>query len=191
MNNKAIDLLNSAIRWLKKMWYRLINIFKTIIGKCLIKAKQDNIQGELSDSAVSPELSMKITPVRAGHLVQASRKTKPIRRRGREKVYRLKGYTTIAKVNRRRQSERQQRFLRRLMIGIIVLLLVVLVYNLYNPFTNLGEWYRIIGVKDIKDITSSQSRPSTTQQTTLPGTTVEGGQTEASSQSSTVKTTQP
>lgn len=76
-----------------------------------------------------------------------------IRRVGKERVFRLKGYTTIAKVNRKRQAERQQRLLRRLLIIVITFLLVILLFNLYNPIRDLSEWYRVIGVKDLTDMT--------------------------------------
>jgi hypothetical protein len=116
----------------------------------------------------------------------AKKRVKPIRRHGREKVYRLKGYTTVAKVNRRRQSERQQRFLRRLMIIIIVVLIFVLLFNLYNPFKDLHEWYRIIGVHDLSDITEKTTVKPTPSPTTST-TTAAGSST--TSQSATRSTT--
>jgi hypothetical protein len=76
---------------------------------------------------------------------------KAIRRVGQERVYRLKGYTTVAKINRKRQSERQQRFLRRLLLILFAVLLAILLLNVYNPIQNLSEWYRIIGVKHLGD----------------------------------------
>lgn len=79
---------------------------------------------------------------------------KPIRRTGRQRVYRLKGYTTVAKVNRKYKSEMQQSLLRKALIFIAVLLLIILLYNLYNPFngTDITEWYRIIGISDWSDL---------------------------------------
>jgi len=90
-------------------------------------------------------------------------KTKPIRRRSRHKVYRLKGYTTVAKVNRKRQAERQQRLLRRALLFIIVIFAVILMYNYINPFKNIAEFYRFIGISSISDIiTGTTTGPSTT-----------------------------
>lgn len=77
---------------------------------------------------------------------------KAIRRVGQERVYRLKGYTTVAKINRKRQSERQQRFLRRVLLILFGLLLAILLLNIYNPIQDLSEWYRIIGVKRLGDV---------------------------------------
>lgn len=74
-----------------------------------------------------------------------------IKRVGQARVYRLKGYTTVAKINRKRQSERQQRFLRRILLILFAFLAAILLINLYNPVRDLSEWYRIIGVKHLSD----------------------------------------
>lgn len=74
-----------------------------------------------------------------------------IKRVGKERVYRLKGYTTVAKINRKRQSERQQRFLRRILLFMFGILLMILLANVYNPIKDFSEWYRIIGVKHLTD----------------------------------------
>jgi hypothetical protein len=74
-----------------------------------------------------------------------------IKRVGKERVYRLKGYTTVAKINRKRQSERQQRFLRRVLLILFAFLLVILLANVYNPIKDFTEWYRIIGIKHLGD----------------------------------------
>ena len=79
---------------------------------------------------------------------------KAIRRVGKERVYRLKGYTTVAKINRKRQSERQQRFLRRVLLILFALLLAILLMNVYNPIQDLSEWYRIIGINHLSDAIS-------------------------------------
>ena len=111
-------------------------------------------------------------------------KSKPIRRRGRQKVYRLKGYTTVAKVNRKRQSERQQRLLRRALLFVVFILAIVLLYNLYNPFKNIAEWYRFIGISSLNELITGKTNSTlsttagteTTISVTLPDetTTVEG-----------------
>ena len=74
-----------------------------------------------------------------------------IKRVGQERVYRLKGYTTVAKINRKRQSERQQRFLRRVLLVLFGFLLAILLANVYNPIKDFSEWYRIIGVRHLTD----------------------------------------
>lgn len=83
-----------------------------------------------------------------------------IKRVGKERVYRLKGYTTVAKINRKRQSERQQRFLRRILFILFAFLLVILLANVYNPIRDFTEWYRIIGIKHLTDAISGVTTAS-------------------------------
>jgi hypothetical protein len=187
----ATEIKDSAIRWLKKTWCRFLKSLEILRQKPLIRPTPVELQEEeLAPGLAQPEFALQQPAVRPGHPMPITHKVKPIRRHGREKVYRLKGYTTIAKVNRRRQSERQQRFLRRLMIGIIVILIIILLFNLYNPFTDLREWYRIIGVKDVSDLTSNLTTSKTTA-TSAQGTTAEVATTTISGQPTTVKTTKP
>lgn len=93
------------------------------------------------------------------HTVQAYRKRRAndrsIRRNSRERVYRLKGYTTVAKVNRKYASERRQRLLRRILTAIIIILSLILLIQLYNPIKDLSEWYRIIGIDNLSSLTST------------------------------------
>ncbi len=93
-----------------------------------------------------------------------------IRRNSRERVYRLKGYTTVAKVQRKRQSEKKQRMLRRVLIGIIALLTVIILFQIYNPFKDMTEWTRILGIDTLKELTQS-STGSTSFQTAITGST--------------------
>lgn len=85
------------------------------------------------------------------------RKFKPIRRRSRQRVYRLLGYTTVSKINSRRKSEKRQRLLRQLLLILIIVLVIILLFHLYNPIRDLTEWYRIIGIKDLKELAGTQS----------------------------------
>lgn len=73
-------------------------------------------------------------------------KIKPIRRNSKERVYRLKGYTTVDKINRKRNSEIKQRFLRRVLVIIVSVLIVIILFNIYNPFRDLSEMFRILGL---------------------------------------------
>jgi len=88
-----------------------------------------------------------------------------IRRNSRERVYRLKGYTTVEKVNRKRQSEKRQRLLRRILISIIALMTLILLFQLYNPFKDLTEWYRILGVDSFSELIETQPSSGATNTT--------------------------
>ncbi|NLV47283.1 MAG: hypothetical protein GXY22_01340 [Clostridiaceae bacterium] len=80
------------------------------------------------------------------------KKTRPIRRKSRQRVYRLQGYTTVSKINSRRKSETRQRFLRELLLILMIVVVVVILFYIYNPFKDLTEWYRIIGIDDLQDL---------------------------------------
>lgn len=130
-----------------------------ILGQTAERQAAGNI-AELDDEPVDTERTPETArPVKA--------KTKPIRRRSRQKVYRLKGYTTVAKINHKRQSERQQRFLRQLLVLLISILLLFLLFQLYNPIKDLSEWYRIIGIRDISDLTRESTTESATGSSTV------------------------
>lgn len=97
-----------------------------------------------------------IQPSKANtRFLSQKRKTKKIpriRRRSRQRVYRLQGYTTVSKINSRRKSERRQRLLRQLLLVLMIALFLILLFHLYNPIRDLTEWYRIIGIKDIAEL---------------------------------------
>lgn len=61
------------------------------------------------------------------------------------KIYRLKGYTTVDKINRRFQQERNQRTLRQILTFLMVVILMIILFALYNPITNLDEIKKISG----------------------------------------------
>jgi ferric-dicitrate binding protein FerR (iron transport regulator) len=97
-----------------------------------------------------------IQPSKANtRFLSQKRKTKKIpriRRRSRQRVYRLQGYTTVSKINSRRKSERRQRLLRQLLLILMIILFLILLFYLYNPIRDLAEWYRIIGIRDIAEL---------------------------------------
>jgi len=61
------------------------------------------------------------------------------------RIYRLKGYTTVDKINRKFQQERNQRTLRNILTFLMIIILLVIVIAIYNPFTNIDEWKKISG----------------------------------------------
>lgn len=117
-----------------------------------------------------------------------------IRRNSRERVYRLKGYTTVEKINRKRQSEKRQRLLRRALISIIALLTLILLFQLYNPFKDLTEWYRILGVDSFSELIETQSstgasNPTSSFQTVITSPTTSGARTSPAASVQTSATT--
>jgi hypothetical protein len=151
-------ILGSIQSVLKNLWH----IIKINWLKLFTRLQQKPSVTEIESESVDGETL--VQPLRTSSKISTYKlsKAKPIRRRGRQRVYRLKGYTTMAKINRKRQSERQQRLLRHILIVIVVMLVVILMFNLYNPIRNLAEWYRIIGVDKIADLTKIQTTIQTT-----------------------------
>lgn len=68
-----------------------------------------------------------------------------VRRHGRQKVYRLKGYTTIARVNRKRRREQLSYHRNQLIIWGIVILVIVLFFLWLNPIPKIQEFFKVIG----------------------------------------------
>lgn len=91
--------------------------------------------GSVSSTRINGEISLR----------DDSRKVSKIRRRSREKVYRLRGYTTVDKIRRKRQSQSRQRILRRLILALLAILSIYLLFQLYNPVRDWDEWSRILG----------------------------------------------
>lgn len=141
--NQTFDRI---IAWIKAFYADIVQRFSDLTVK---KGSSQNTSPEETDDQ----------PVRPAARSTSSKvmKSKPIRRHGRQKVYRLKGYTTVAKVNRKRQAERQQRLLRRALLFVIVIVAIILMYNYINPFKNIAEWYRFIGVSSLSEIISGKT----------------------------------
>lgn len=64
----------------------------------------------------------------------------------RPRVYRLKGYTTVRKVNRKIRAKRAQKRLRNFILFILAVLAAAYLMIRYQPFRDLREFFRIIGI---------------------------------------------
>lgn len=68
-----------------------------------------------------------------------------LKRQGPHKLYRLKGYTTVAELEKQwKNRRRNQRFVR-LLITLIIVIVLVLLYYWINPVPKIREFIRIIG----------------------------------------------
>ena len=77
------------------------------------------------------------------------------------KIYRLKGYTTIDKVNRMYQQQKIQRTLRNLLTSIMIIIALIILFALYNPFKDTAEWKKITGMKNfLGETETTESIPS-------------------------------
>lgn len=100
-------------------------------------------------------------------------KIKPIKRNSKERVYRLKGYTTVDKINRKRNSEIKQRFLRRILVIIVSILIVIILFNIYNPFKDLSEMFRILGLDEQNTTSEITDTTTTTLETITSDSTID------------------
>jgi hypothetical protein len=66
-------------------------------------------------------------------------------RKSGHRVFRLKGYTTVGKINRKFAQERQQRTLRNILTTLMVILLLIILFVIYNPFKDMSEFRKISG----------------------------------------------
>lgn len=62
------------------------------------------------------------------------------------KVYRLRGYTTISRVNKKIQAEQNQRLLRNVLVAAIFAMILAILLIIFNPFRDLREILRMIGL---------------------------------------------
>ena len=117
------------------------------------QTKRLDIKAALNDDNLSEDQTL--TPQQKSSLPAIAEKRRrrvpPIRRKSRQRVYRLVGYTTVAKVNRKHQAEMQQQFLRKFLIYVAVILMIVILFRVYNPFRDLTELYRILGISDLSE----------------------------------------
>ena len=93
---------------------------------------------------------------------QASRSSASDDARSGHRIYRLKGYTTIDKINRKFMQERRQRTLRNLLTFLMVLIFLVILFVIYNPFTDMNELKKITGENSYYN---SQHKTETTEET--------------------------
>lgn len=62
------------------------------------------------------------------------------------RVYRVKGYTTQAKIQRKFNQEKQQRFLRNLLMVILFIVVVVILFVIYNPVKDIIDVRKMLGM---------------------------------------------
>jgi hypothetical protein len=65
---------------------------------------------------------------------------------GRPRIYRLKGYTTLRKVNRKLHAGRAQRSLWKVLIFALVVLAAAYFLLRLDPFRDMSEIFRMIGI---------------------------------------------
>lgn len=80
------------------------------------------------------------------------------------RVYRLKGFTTVARITRKFHQENRQRKLRNLLTVLVIIIFVVVMLIIYNPIKDIPEWRKILGVDSLYgDQTYTTTTPSSSE----------------------------
>ncbi len=74
------------------------------------------------------------------------------KRRTKNKVYVLVGYTTKEHVDRKYAAIKVQHLIRRVLMVCILIVLLVIMYNWLNPLGNTTELKQIVGINKIDDL---------------------------------------
>ncbi|MHB8963603.1 MAG: hypothetical protein ACYC5K_10680 [Saccharofermentanales bacterium] len=82
--------------------------------------------------------------------IQSAFKTRPKtkNRRGfnKPRVYRLRGYTTTSKVDKKVRAEQNQRLIRNFLVAAVFVLIIAILLIIYNPLKDIKELFRMIGI---------------------------------------------
>lgn len=62
------------------------------------------------------------------------------------RVYKLRGYTTTSRVDKKVRAEQNQRLLRNFLVAAVFVLLIAILLIIYNPLKDLREFFRMIGI---------------------------------------------
>ncbi|MDD2213927.1 MAG: hypothetical protein PHR21_05220 [Oscillospiraceae bacterium] len=71
-----------------------------------------------------------------------------LRRQGPNKIYRLKGYTTVTRVNRKRRRERLKRHTHNLISFAVIILALILLFIWLNPLPRLQDLLHALGFSE-------------------------------------------
>jgi len=96
------------------------------------------------------------------------------RRKTKSKVYVLVGYTTKEHIDRRFAAVKVQQMIRKVLLGLILLVLIIILNNWLNPLGNTDELKQIVGIDKIDDLAQEDpfGEPGATNQIQIITTTV-------------------
>ncbi len=64
----------------------------------------------------------------------------------RPKIYKLRGYTTVSRVNRKISGEQTRRLLRNFLVAAVFVLIIAILLIVFNPLKDIKELFRMIGI---------------------------------------------
>ncbi len=109
-----------------------------------------------SKSAAALQRGMRSLFVRPAHVRKQKKKRDRIRQTDRERVYKLRGYTTVESVIAKRKAQRRFRIAQRLTITLMCVGLLGYVVFRNNPFTDFEEWMRMVGIHKAQNLAFHQ-----------------------------------
>lgn len=62
------------------------------------------------------------------------------------RVYKLRGYTTTSRVDKKVRAEQNQRLLRNFLVAAVFVLVIAILLIIFNPLKDLKEFFRMIGL---------------------------------------------
>lgn len=77
---------------------------------------------------------------KSGHLTLADQRKLGAR------IYRLKSYTTVGKINRKFTQDKQQRLLRNVLAFVLLIVVLVILIVVYNPIQDVVDFRKMLGL---------------------------------------------
>ncbi len=68
-----------------------------------------------------------------------------LNRQGKAKIYRLKGYTSVARVNRKQRRDREHHRVVTVRIVLTLIAILLIAILIWNPFSTLREFFHALG----------------------------------------------
>lgn len=62
------------------------------------------------------------------------------------RIFKLKSYTTVGKINRKFAQEKQQRLLRNIFSFVLLAIILIVLFVIYNPFTDINDFRKMFGI---------------------------------------------
>lgn len=82
------------------------------------------------------------------------------------RIYHLKSYTTVGKINRKFAQDKQQRWLRNVLAFVMLIVILIILFVVYNPVRDIIDFRKMLGLD------SPFKTISTELETVPPNTTV-------------------
>ncbi|MFA6736604.1 MAG: hypothetical protein WCR87_06780 [Saccharofermentanales bacterium] len=62
------------------------------------------------------------------------------------RVYKLRGYTTVSRVDKKINREQTHRLLRNFLVAAVFVLVIAILLLIFNPLKDIKEFFRMIGI---------------------------------------------